>query len=291
MSGTPVNVYAYAALVTAMLLYGGSFVAMKAAIQVLDPWLIVLGRMLLATAAFSLFFRRIPPMGDVRRHLPKLLVMALCEPCLYFVFEAKALTLTQASQAGVITSLLPVMVVCAAGLFQGERTSRLGWFGLCLGVSGAVVLSVFAPEDPYSPDPMLGNLLEFAAMACATVYTLMVKHLVRHFSPLFLTAFQVVTGAVFFTPALLISPWPGSLGWEALAAIGYLGLGVSVGAYSLYNYCLSKLTAARVAGAVNLIPAFTLALGWLLLGETVAGWQWLGIALVLAGARLSGHSP
>jgi len=42
---------------------------------------------------------------------------------------------------------------------------------------------------------------------------------------------------------------------------------------------------------VNLIPAFTLALGWLLLGETVAGWQWLGIALVLAGARLSGHSP
>lgn len=274
-----------------MLLYGGSFVAMKAAIPFLDPWLIVLGRMLLATAAFSLFFRRVPPVKDVRPHLPKLLAMALCEPCLYFVFEAKGLTLTQASQAGVITSLLPVMVVCAAGMFQGERTSRLGWLGLCLGVSGAVVLSVRAPEDPYSPDPMLGNLLEFAAMACATVYTLMVKHLVRHFSPLFLTAFQVVVGAVFFLPALLFSPWPQSFGWQAVAAIAYLGLGVSVGAYSLYNYCLSKLSAARVAGAVNLIPAFTLALGWLLLGEEVVGWQWLGVALVLAGARLSGHSP
>lgn len=273
-----------------MLLYGGSFVAMKAAVLVLDPWLIVLGRMLLALAAFGLFWRRIPPTKQVRAHLPALLVMALCEPCLYFVFEARALTLTQASQAGIITALLPVMVVCAAHVFQGERTSGAGWLGLAMGAAGAGLLSVGAAQEQYSPDPALGNLLELAAMACATVYTLMVKHLVRHFSPLFLTAFQVVTGAVFFSPALLLSPWPGQIGWGAVAAVVYLGLGVSVGAYSLYNFCLSRLPAGRVAAAVNLIPAFTLILGWLFLGESLQGWQWLGIACILAGARLAGHS-
>lgn len=281
---------ANAALLAAMLLYAGSFVAMKAALNVLDPWLIVLGRMVLATAAFSLFWRRIPPAADVRRHLPALLVMALSEPCLYFVFEAKALTLTQASQAGMITALLPVMVTCAAGVFQGERTGRAGWVGLCLGAGGAGLLSVFTPEDQYSPDPLLGNLLEFAAMGCATVYTLMVKRLVRHFSPFFLTAFQVVTGSVFFAPALFFSPWPQTVSWQALAPVIFLGLGVSVGAYSFYNFSLSRLSASRVAGAVNLIPAFTLAMGWALLGETIQGWQWLGIAMILAGARLTGHS-
>ncbi|MBI4807096.1 MAG: DMT family transporter [Desulfovibrio sp.] len=274
-----------------MLLYGGSFVAMKAAVQYLDPWLIVLGRLLLALAAFSLYWKRIPPINKVRAHIPKLMLMALSEPCLYFVFEAKALTLTQASQAGVITALLPVMVACAAGLFLHERTSRRGWLGLAMGVAGATLLSAFAPEDQYSPNPALGNLLEFAAMACATVYTLMVKHLVRVFPPLFLTAFQVIIGAIFFLPALLISPWPAEIHWEALAAIAYLGIGVSVGAYSLYNYCLSKLTAGSVAAAVNLIPAFTLMLGWLLLGESLQGWQWFGIALILTGARLAGHTP
>jgi drug/metabolite transporter (DMT)-like permease len=279
-----------------MLLYGGSFVAMKAALEFLDPWLIVLGRMLLALATFSLFWRLIPPVTLVKRHLPKLLVMALSEPCLYFVFEAKALTLTQASQAGVITALLPVMVACAAAAFQGERATPANWAGLALGFAGAALLSAFAPKDQYSPDPVLGNLLEFAAMACATVYTLMVKHLVRHFSPLFLTAFQVVTGAVFFTPALFFSPWPRQVPWQAVAAVAYLGLGVSVTAYGLYNFCLSKLPAGRVAGAVNLIPVFTLLLGWLTLGETVTGWQWPAVGLILAGARLStgpraqGHS-
>jgi drug/metabolite transporter (DMT)-like permease len=284
-------VAASAALVAAMLLYGGSFVAMKAALQFLDPWLIVLGRLLLALAAFSLYWKRIPPICRVRTHLPKLLLMALCEPCLYFVFEARALTLTQASQAGVITALLPVMVACAAGLFLQERTSRMGWLGLAMGVSGATLLSLFAPEDQYSPNPALGNLLEFAAMACATVYTLLVKRLVRVFPPLFLTAFQVIAGSVFFSPALLISPWPTEIGWLELASVAYLGLGVSVGAYSLYNYCLSKLSAGSVAAAVNLIPAFSLVLGWLLLGESLQGWQWLGIALILAGARLAVHTP
>ena len=270
-----------------MLLYGGSFVAMKAALVFLDPWLIVLGRLVLALAAFSLFWRRIPPASLIRRHLPGLLLMAVSEPCLYFVFEAKALTFTQASQAGVITALLPVMVACAAGLFQHERTTPANWAGLALGCAGAALLSASATQEQYSPNPALGNLLEFAAMACATVYTLMVKRLVRHFSPFFLTAFQVVTGTVFFLPALAMTPWPHELGWQVLTAIAYLGLGVSVGAYGLYNYCLSKLPAGRVAGAVNLIPAFTLALGWLVLGETITGWQWAAVGLILAGAWLA----
>ncbi|GFK95790.1 hypothetical protein NNJEOMEG_03658 [Fundidesulfovibrio magnetotacticus] len=274
-----------------MLLWGGSFVAMKAAVQHLDPWLIVLGRMLLATLAFAPLARRMPPRPLVRAHLPGLLLMALAEPCFYFVFEAKALTLTQASQAGVITAMLPVMVVCAAGLFLGERTSARGWAGLALGVAGAGMLSAFAPEDAYSPDPLLGNLLEMAAMGCATVYTLMVKRLAPHFSPAFLTAFQAATGTVFFLPALWFSPWPATFTWQGLAAMGYLGLFVSVAAYGCYNFALSRLPASRAAAAVNLIPAFTLVMGWLLLGETIQGWQWAGIALILAGTRLTGHTP
>ncbi len=273
-----------------MLLWGGSFVAMKSALRVLDPWLIVFGRMLLALLAFSLFWRRIPPLGALRPHLGALTLMALSEPCLYFVFEAKALTLTQASQAGVITSLLPVMVVCAAGLFQGERTGPLGWLGLGLGVAGASLLSLGAVEDQYSPNPVLGNLLEFAAMGCATVYTLLAKRLARHFSPLFLTGYQVLLGTVFFLPALIISPMPQAFSWTGLAAVLYLGLGVSIGAYACYNFSLSRLPASRAAAAVNLIPACTLLLGWLTLGETIQGWQWAGIVMILAGARLSGHS-
>jgi drug/metabolite transporter (DMT)-like permease len=282
---------AHAALVAAMLLWGGSFVAMKAALQVLDAWLIVFSRMLLALGFFSLFFKRIPPVKHIRAHLPMLLLMAISEPCLYFVFEAKALTLTQASQAGVITALLPVMVAASASLWLGERTGSRTWTGLALGFGGAAVLSFGATGDSYSPNPMLGNLLELMAMGCATVYTLSVKSLARHFSPLFLTAFQVVTGTVFFSPALVLSPWPQSFNFGAVAAVVFLGLGVSVVAYWFYNHALSRLPATRAALAVNLIPAFAVICGWLFLGESITGWQWLGIALIAAGARLAVHTP
>ena len=290
MTRSPSGAWTHAALLVTMLLYGGSFVAMKAAVNVLDPWLIVLARMLLAVAAFSVFLGRFPPVAHVGRHLPKLLAMALSEPCLYFVFEAKALTLTQASQAGTITALLPVMVACSAGFFLGERTSPKAWAGLVLGLAGAVTLSAASAPQPYSPDPILGNTLEFAAMVCATAYTLLVRHLARHFPALFLTAFQVAVGAVFFSPALVFSPWPGTVTWQALAAVAFLGLGVSVGAYGLYNHCLSRLPAPRVAQAVNLIPAVSLLMGWAFLGETVQGLQWAGVGLIGLGAVIGARA-
>ena len=283
----PSGVINNALLTATMLLYGGSFVAMKAALTVFDPWLITLARMLLALAACSLFLKTIPPTALIKKHWPKILAMGLCEPCLYFLFEAKALTLTQASQAGMITALLPVLVACCAALTLGEKTSARSWSGLALGLAGAGVLSANAVEEAYSPDPMLGNLLEFMAMACAAVYTLLVRHLVQFFPAMFLTTAQVLIGAIFFSPALLISPWPESFTWPAVASVLFLGLGVSVGAYGLYNFCLSRLPASRVAAAVNLIPAFTVALGWACLGETIQGWQWLGIALIGAGTALN----
>ena len=58
-----------------------------------------------------------------RGDLKYLLFMAVCEPCIYFVFEAKALQLTTASQAGLITSMLPLMVALGAFLVLKETIS------------------------------------------------------------------------------------------------------------------------------------------------------------------------
>ena len=73
----------------------------------------------------------------------------------------------------------------------------------------------------------------------------------------------------------------------AWASIVYLGLGVSVGAYSLYGFSISRMPAARASMFMNLIPVFTLIFSMLILGERLAPSQYMASALVLGGVIIS----
>ena len=80
---------------------------------------------------------------------------------------------------------------------------------------------------------------------------------------------------------------PVTISPSGLAAVIYLGLVVTVGAYGLYNFAVSRLPASQAAAFVNLIPLFTLLFAFLLLGESLAVQQMLGATLVFSGVALS----
>ena len=107
---------------------------------------------------------------------------------------------------------------------------------------------------------------------------------------MFITAVQAWAGVVFFFPALFLPgmglPQGGAtpLAW---ASIVYLGLGVSVGAYSLYGFSISRMPAARASMFMNLIPVFTLIFSMIILGERLAPSQYMASALVLGGVLIS----
>ena len=74
---------------------------------------------------------------------------------------------------------------------------------------------------------------------------------------------------------------------NGLGAVAYLGVLVTVGAYGLYNFGVSRLPASQASGFTNLIPVFTLLFAILILGESLNGMQMLAAALVFAGVLLS----
>ncbi len=67
-------------------------------------------------------------------------VMVLCEPCLYFAFEAKALVYTSAAQAGMITTIMPLLVAIAAWFFLKESITPRIIIGLLIAIFGAIWL-------------------------------------------------------------------------------------------------------------------------------------------------------
>lgn len=283
---------AIAALLVALLLWGSSFPAMKIAVGAYHPIAVIFGRVALASLVFLLVRRRFAGVRPRGRDWLWLLLMAFSEPCLYFLFEAYALTLTSSAQAGMVSATMPVMTALAAWFFLKERVTAQVWIGLCLAVLGVVWLSLAGVSTDHAPDPRLGNLLEFLAMVATSAYLVLVKHLTKRFHPLFLTAVQTWVGALFYLPLLLLTDARASLfsadiHWLGLGCIVYLSLAVTILAYGCYNFALSRMPASQAGTFVNLIPVIALTLGVLLLGERFTLPQYAASALVLLGVFLT----
>ncbi len=66
-----------------------------------------------------------------------------------------------------------------------------------------------------------------------------------------------------------------------------LGTFITLGAYGLYNFGVSRIPASQAAAFVNLIPVFSVILGYTLLAEHLNIWQWFAVAMVFLGVFLS----
>ena len=283
-------VVAYVCLLIAMVLWASTFIALKLAFRAYDPMVVIFGRMFIASLCavfFPFVFKHIKHVraSDIKY----IALMAFCEPCLYFIFEAKALVYTSASQAGMITTMMPLMTALGAWFFLKEHISARTCIGFVVAATGAIWLSLASDPTPHGPNPMLGNFLEFLAMACAAGYGLCLKKLTNRYKPLFLAFMQTFAGALFYFPILFLpgTELPTQADPVSLSAVVYLGVVVTVGAYGLYNVGVSRIPASQAASFVNLIPVITLVMSAVILGERFTIVQYLASFLVLAGVILT----
>lgn len=276
-----------ACLMVAMAVWGSSFAAMKLAVAVYDPILITFARLLIASGVFLGLRRRFGPIRYRRGDWRWLMLMALFEPVLYFALEANALRFTSSAAAATVIALLPLGVALAAQWLLREVVSGRLYAGVLASVAGVILLTGSDEQTALSPQPWLGNTLEFLAMLCAIGYTLAVKRLSAHYPALFLTAAQAFIGSALYLPLLPFAELTGVIDGPAMLAVLYLGAVVSVLAYLCYNHALSQLPASQVAAYSSLIPACAALFGWWLLGETLTLVQGVATLLVLAGVVYS----
>lgn len=280
--------YAHLALILAMVIWGSSFTFLKIAIDLMHPMQVIFLRLLVGTIALLPFiFWLVRGVRYQAGDWKWLVAMALFEPCLYFVFEGMAMKYTSATQAGLVTSVLPLMIAAGAWYFLREKIELRQWVGFSLAVAGVVWISVHSNVTANASNPPLGNFLEFLAIISATGYTLLAKHLSHRYNPLFLTAMQTILGTLFFLPLAALQPIPSSFDPEALRAIIYMGVVVSLGGYGLYNIALSQLSATVASTYINLIPIFSLFFAMLILNETLNLQQWLACVVIFGGIAIS----
>ena len=282
---------AYMALNLSVLFWGFSFIATKIALESFLTFTLVFARFSMGACLFlALMAGRGFPHFTLRDH-GKVLLTALFEPGLYFVFETIGLQHTTAPKAALIIATIPVVVLVFAAVVLRERTRMGGIFGMGISLAGIAVLITGDPEFTWTlGGQVLGDLLIFGAVVSAALYIVCARGLGQNHSALDFTGMQIIYGALLYAPAFLWElprvAWLG-ISARSLGALAFLTIFATVGAFLCYNYALTKVPATRAAVFINGIPVVTALGAWVILDEKLTLVQAFGGVMVLAGVCLT----
>lgn len=282
------ELFAYASLILAMLLYGSTFLAMKVVLDDYNPVSMIAIRMIFASLCFLPFlFTTYKNIRVQKSDFGILFLMILAEPCLYFIFEGYALQNTTSSQAGIVNALEPVFITIGAAFILKEKMPKVAYLGFIIAIIGSVFLSISAQATENAPNPVLGNFLECLAIILAALSIIATKYLMDKYPPFYLAGCQIIGGAIFFLGlnyfmygALHI------IGGISLFILIYLSL-LTVVTYALYNFSMCSLSASKASPFLYLMPVFAMIFGWFFLDEVLTKWQIVACFVIFFGIYLT----
>lgn len=214
--------------------------------------------------------------------------VGLLEPGLAYLLSLAGLALTSAASASVLGSLEPAVVPVVAWLLLRERPTAPFLAVVAGATVGAALVSLAPATDGRS---VVGDLLVVAGVVAAATYGVLASRRVHVAGPVATAlahqvwALGLVVVVALVGTALLgvdgIVLRPDALAWAA--GSGVLGYALP---FWLYLSAVTRISAARAATYLTLIPVFGVVLSLALLGETVTWVQAVGAAVVVASLRL-----
>jgi drug/metabolite transporter (DMT)-like permease len=273
----------------AIVLWGVSFVATKAALREASPITLIFTRFAMGVAVLVLILKLrrqslIPP----RDAWPMLAVMGFVGIFAHQMIQVHGLTLTTAVRTGWLIGLTPIWSAVLAAIFLAEGFGPRKILGLFLGTVGAflVVTRGELSSAVLALPATRGDLLILASTLTWAIYTILGRETLKRLGSAGATA-----AAMFAGWAMMIPFFVNTAGWQeyrslsstSVIAIVFLGVGCSGLGYWFWYAALERIEASQVAAFLYLEPLVTLVAAVALLGESVAVSTILGGVLVLVG--------
>ena len=290
MNGTPsISPLAWALILSLSLLWGGSYFFAGVAVAELPPLTIATLRVGLAAILLHLLM---PVLGIKLPTAPHVwlafLGMGLLNNAIPFSLIVWGQTQIASGLASILNATTPLFAVIVAHLLtDNEKMTVAKGLGVAVGFAGVTVM---IGADALSG---LGDASVWAQLACAgaALSYAFAGVFGRRFVRMGLKPAEIATGQLTCSSLILLplallveEPWTiPAVSTETVAAI----IGVAVLSTALAYFLYFRIL--ELAGAVNLllvtflIPPFAIAMGALVLGETLAVTDFAGLALILAG--------
>ncbi|WP_030541518.1 DMT family transporter [Sphingobium sp. DC-2] len=228
----------------------------------------------------------------VRRHWPMLLLLSIFGVGCFNALLYSGLRTSSATNAMLIQAAIPALVLGCNYLFFRTRALPSQIIGVLAAALGALLIIFRADIHALAALHFgTGDALILLGVICWSVYTSLLRKRPPLTAPTFLWL-SFATGVVMMAP-LAASEWADHpVRWTpgAAAGIAYVAIFPSIIAYFLYNHAVAQAGAAQAGQAISLQPLLGAFLAALLLGETLHGYHFAGMALILLGIAVAARN-
>lgn len=289
--GTPSTFWAYAALTTAAIVWGGSIVFQKLALSSFSP---VETSVLRGVGALAILI----PLWSLQEggavkwsandwQLFALLGLAVLGNHLFTLFGLRYIA---AGSAGVIIGASPVITAFLSSLVIRDVPFRAVVAGCVMSFAGVALVSGEGAAIP-GERPVFGGLLVVLALISWALYTVGSRRIMERFSPLTVNWTTLLISLLFQIPLLWVDrkaslTGMGSIPLSGWLALGYLIVFATAIGQQAWLYGVKGVGPSRAGVFVNLIPVSALILSAIVLGERISPREISGIGLIFAGVWL-----
>ena len=272
-------------------IWGFAFIAQSVGMDMIGPFTFqsvrcTLAVLFLILCAFAMDIGKCSFRESVEKWKnPTLWKVGLICGCALFVaasLQQIGLVYTDAGKAGFITAMY-IVLVPILGLCLGRKPQKAAVFSVILAVVGLYLLSCMGASGINKGDLFL--------MGCALAFAVQINcidQLAGDLDGLRLNCIQSLVVAVMSVPFMALTETVVVADilacWGPLCFAGILSMGV---AYSLQIIGQKDLEPTAASLIMSLESVFAALGGWLILHETMTGWEMFGCCLVFAGVILS----
>jgi len=270
-----------------VLIWGTNFVAMKVGLRDLTPFQMGAARYIFAVLPLILFVR--PPKLPVKW----IVAYGLCQGVGQFGLLFLSLKVgMSASLASVILQTQVFFTAFFGFALLHERASRALQAGLLLAAVGLACFGMNYVQPGHASATTAGGFVLCLAAAAMWAASNIVVRRAQQATPQFdVVGFMVWCSLVPILPFIGLSlafddpatrwSWTGAplSTWISTA---YLGWMATILGYAMWTRLLKRHPVNRVAPFSLGVPVVGISAGMIVLGDVITGWQWAGIALIVA---------
>lgn len=280
----------YLVLLLPPLFWAGNFIVGRAFSSELGAitmsfyrWLLAL--CLLAPFAYSRVRKELP---IILSHLPILTVLALLSVASFNVLLYLGLRHTEATNALLINSSIPIWIVLFGVLFYNDSLTIRRGLGILVSLSGVSFLIFSGQSQGLTANP--GDFWVISSSIGWALYSLTLRKKPSGLSGLGFLAYIIFVGVCFNGLLMAINPLdeaPLPMTLDTIYAVGYVAIFASLGAYVCWNYGVGQLGAQIAGQYIHLMPFYGVLLASLFLNESLSYQHWVAGGLITTGLILA----
>jgi drug/metabolite transporter (DMT)-like permease len=198
---------------------------------------------------------------------------------------------TSAVNIGLLYAMSPVLIALGSSIWLRERFGVWQWLGVALALGGLVHILIRGHWDALAAvriNP--GDLWIAVAVVSWAAYSLLLRAWPSAFGALARLTLIACGGVIVLLPFTLWEAlyWlPSTLSWKSAGLVLAAALLPGAAAYGAYSFMQRVLGAARVGMVLYLGPIYSAGIAWLVLGERIEPFHFVGALSILAGVWLS----